>query len=131
MQALLALYGELQRRRVFRGTGAFIIVAWLALFLADLAGIAGGWRTLLLMLAAIGVPLSALFSWIFRVTGEEGLHLEHHHEHHPPRSRMGLAIDVAVLLGIAVVAIHLAATQARILRPEPAKPAPSTLFARP
>lgn len=72
MQALKRQFIELRRRRVFRSAGAYLVVAWLALQVADTTFEPLGlpsWsqRALIIGLLAGFIPVLAL-AWIFDVT---------------------------------------------------------------
>ena len=75
----MSLFNELKRRNVFKVGGAYIVVAWLRLQVADVVinniG-APDWvfRAILLVLG-LGLPVILLFAWAFELT-PEGLKLE-------------------------------------------------------
>jgi hypothetical protein len=70
----MSLFNELKRRNVIRVGIAYVVVSWLTLQVADviLNNIeAPGWVFhAILLLLAIGFPLSLLFAWAFELTPE-------------------------------------------------------------
>jgi TolB-like protein/tetratricopeptide (TPR) repeat protein len=63
---------ELRRRRVFRLAGLYIVGAWVAIQVADIAfealGIPGSALRFLFLAAALLFPVALLFGWIFDIT---------------------------------------------------------------
>ena len=74
-----SLFGELQRRNVFRVAIAYLAVAWLALQVVDLildAVSAPGWVIqVFLVVIAIGFPVALTFAWVYEST-PEGIKLD-------------------------------------------------------
>lgn len=103
------LLREMRRRRVFRGTCVYLVVAWLiALFANRLVSVAGfdpSIMTLLYALLAVGLALAVAFSWLFQVTRESGVKIEHDHVEAPPRTTLGVTLDVFAFGGAGVVAV--------------------------
>ena len=68
---------DLRRRRVVRAGIAYVVVAWLAMQVADVAAPAlrlPSWTvTLVVFLALLGFPVALVLAWLFDVT-PEGLH---------------------------------------------------------
>ena len=66
--------GELRRRHVFRVLGAYAVVAWGVLQVADIilpALMTPPWvLTLLVVMVIVGFPLTALLAWIYDITAE-------------------------------------------------------------
>ena len=99
------LVQEFSRRRVFRGAGTYVVVAWLALRLVDAVTQPDDPMRRLALLWAVGLfPLAALFSWVFRVT-PGAVEREHVEAEPPPRTGSGRAIDMAVLASLTLVVI--------------------------
>lgn len=73
----LGLFEELKRRRVFRATAVYLIVAWAILQVADIVVPAlslPDWvLTLVLALLVLCLPLAVVLAWIFDLT-PQGLH---------------------------------------------------------
>jgi hypothetical protein len=96
---------ELSRRRVFRGAGTYVVVAWLALRFVDAVTDPTDPARRLALMWAIGLfPLAVLFSWVFQVT-PAAIEREDHGAPHPPKSRFGHALDVGVAAGVVVVVL--------------------------
>ncbi|MCG8441736.1 MAG: hypothetical protein MI723_08005 [Caulobacterales bacterium] len=94
---------ELRRRRVFRGMGTYVVVAWVVwVFLGP--ELPPALRGYLMWLLIFGAPLAGLFSWMFRVRPGE-LELEHHHDGAPPATALSRALDLGVIAGLAVVVV--------------------------
>ena len=94
---------ELSRRRVFRGAAIYIFTAWAALRIVDAATPAHDPIRRLALLWAIGLfPFAVMFSWAFQVL-PGGIHREHYGAGPPPRTRLGQAIDLFAITGLAVV----------------------------
>ena len=73
MSGTKALFGELRRRKVLRSAALYVVAAWVALQVADLAfpglrvpeeAIRYVW-----IAALVGLPLALLFAWRYQVTG--------------------------------------------------------------
>ena len=68
----MSLFRELKRRNVFRVGAAYVVVAWLIMQVVDvvLGNIeAPGWVfQVILLLLAIGFPLSLLIAWVYELT---------------------------------------------------------------
>ncbi|MEM8548554.1 MAG: tetratricopeptide repeat protein, partial [Pseudomonadota bacterium] len=68
------LFAELQRRNVFRVVAAYAVAAWLLAQIADIAlesfGAPDGAMRALLIILALGLPVVALFAWVFELTPE-------------------------------------------------------------
>jgi len=65
-------FGELRRRRVFRVAGVYLVAAWLAIQVADAVfeplGLPAWSLKLVIVLAALGLPLACALAWAFDVT---------------------------------------------------------------
>src|SRR5262245_58694147 len=99
------LWAEASRRRVFRGAGIYIILAWLLVQVVDVTAapddplrrLAGTW--------AIGLfPLAVLFSWVFQVTPGH-VDREHKGGEAPPVTPLGRAMDIATVAGVILVVL--------------------------
>ena len=70
----MGLFAELQRRNVFRATLAYLIAAWVVLQISQLvleAIEAPTWVIkVFLLVFALGLPLTLLFSWAYEITPE-------------------------------------------------------------
>jgi len=70
----MGLFAELQRRNVFRAALAYLIAAWVVLQISQLvleAIEAPSWVIkVFLLVFALGLPLTLLFSWAFEITPE-------------------------------------------------------------
>ena len=96
---------ELSRRRVFRGAGTYVVVAWLVLRVVDLATDPTDPARRLALMWAIGLfPLAVLFSWVFQVT-PAAIEREDHGAPHPQKSPFGRALDIGVVAGLVVVVL--------------------------
>jgi TolB-like protein len=119
------LFGELNRRNVFRVTIAYLIAAWVVAQVADLVleniG-APQWviQTLLLILA-IGFVIAAVIAWAYEVTPEgikrEGDVVRDESTTHQTAKRLNF-----ITIGLVVVAIGLLAADRLLLRNPDAKP---------
>jgi len=71
--------GELKRRKVFRVTAAYAVVAWLLLQIADVTldalPVPEGSMTLLVILAAMGFPIAVVLAWALEIT-DQGVELD-------------------------------------------------------
>jgi hypothetical protein len=100
-----ALISELSRRRVFRGAAYYVIVAWLALRVVELASAPFDPIRRLALLWAIGLfPLAVLFSWVFQVQ-PGGVERELHGAAAPPRTPLGRGLDLGAFGGVAAIAL--------------------------
>ena len=74
MGAITAFLGELRRRRVFGVALLYVVAAWVAIQVADLAIEAGylrGWSLRSIWHAAfIGFPLALIVGWYYDITRE-------------------------------------------------------------
>jgi hypothetical protein len=96
---------ELSRRRVFRGAAIYVIVAWLALRVVEVASDPGDSVRRLALLWAVGLfPLAVLFSWVFQVR-PEGVEREDHGAAAPPRTPFGRALDLGAAGGVGLIAL--------------------------
>lgn len=68
----LSFFGELQRRRVVQVAGAYVVVAWVILQLADIVlpelSLPGWTMRLVLVLLVVGFPIALLLAWAYQVT---------------------------------------------------------------
>lgn len=69
---LRRLVAELRRRKVFRVGGVYLVAAWVALQVGDVVieplGLPPWTMTLLVVLAALGLPIVVVLAWIFDLT---------------------------------------------------------------
>lgn len=72
MSHLRRLVAELRRRKVFRVTGVYVVAAAATLQVADVVveplSLPDGTMTLLIVLAAVGLPIAAALAWTFDLT---------------------------------------------------------------
>ncbi|MCH8136940.1 MAG: adenylyl cyclase, partial [Proteobacteria bacterium] len=70
----MGLFAELQRRNVFRAALAYLVAAWVVLQISQLvleAIEAPTWVIkVFLLVFALGLPLTLLFSWAYEITPE-------------------------------------------------------------
>ncbi len=70
----MSLFSELKRRNVFRVGAAYLVVAWLILQVADVVlaniGVPAWVFQVILLLLAIGLPLTLLIAWAYELTPE-------------------------------------------------------------
>lgn len=106
--SLQQFVSEMRRRHVFRVTGAYLVVMWLALQVAETTfeplHLPGWWLTALTILAIIGLPIVVVLAWAYEITphgivmedgGSRGLRL--------PRKRV--AVAPAIVAGVALMAV--------------------------
>jgi len=99
------LFRELSRRRVFRGGGTYVVVAWLVLqMIGAAAGPEDPIRRLAVLMAFGLFPLAVVFSWVFKVIPGV-VEREDHGEAPPPSTRQGRVLDIAVAAGLALIAV--------------------------
>ena len=107
MPGVRALFDELHRRRVTRGAAIYIFVAWIVVIAirAMLPETETGARlsALVVYLAVAGFPFAVAFSWLFRLTHQQGVAIEHDVDDHPPESFFGRALDWLAIAGAGVV----------------------------
>ena len=76
----MSFFEELKRRNVFRVTIAYVVVAWLALQVADVilnnVGSPDWVFWVILLLLGIGLPIAVIFAWAFELT-PDGFKREH------------------------------------------------------
>ncbi len=99
---------ELKRRNVVRVGAAYVVIAWLAAQVAELAldsFEAPVWVMKVLLLAlALGLPITLFFAWIFELT-PEGLKKEKDIDRSRPiRQQAGRKLDFAII-GLLVLAL--------------------------
>lgn len=103
----MRLLRELRRRRVFRSAAIYAVFAWSVLVLAPrvVPGIDAhpSLGRLVSYLLAAGFALAVAFSWLFQVTAEHGVRIEHGDDRAPLRTALGLAIDVLAWSGLGLV----------------------------
>ncbi len=62
-------FAELKRRKVFRVAGAYLVVAWLLLQVADVSfgpmGLPEWTLTLVIALLVLGFPIACILAWAF------------------------------------------------------------------
>ncbi|MEO0951930.1 MAG: hypothetical protein AAFY44_11475, partial [Pseudomonadota bacterium] len=111
----MSLLAEFKRRNVFRVTAAYAVAAWAVAEVADLAFETFGapeWamRALLLVLL-LGLPLAAVFAWIFelapdglRVDQGEGVSAE---QQQRIKQRLNIVIGIGAAIGLSVLGATL------------------------
>jgi adenylate cyclase len=106
------LFGELRRRRVYRVSAAYVIIAFALLQGADIVlpalGAPGWTLRLVVVLAIVGLPIAATLAWVFEITprgierteprgGRDG------REPSPVSGRMAVAGVAGVVVGALLV----------------------------
>ena len=75
----MGLVSELRRRNVLRMAALYAVAAWLIMQVAEvvvtLAALPSWWGQVVLVLLAVGFPISLVFSWFYELTSE-GISLE-------------------------------------------------------
>jgi len=70
----MSFFGELKRRNVFRVGLAYVLIAWVLLqgadFALDLISAPNWVIQALFLLAALGLPVALIFSWVYEMTPE-------------------------------------------------------------
>ena len=70
----MSLFAELRRRNVFRVGIAWVLISWVALqgadFVLDVIGAPDWVLRVLVLVAAIGLPVALVFPWVFEMTPE-------------------------------------------------------------
>lgn len=106
---LLDLFREMRRRRVFRGALIYVLIAWLLAVAASrgvaAAGLDASLLTLVYALLGLGLVAAIAFSWLFQVTREKGVRIEHDHVEAPPRTPLGVALDLTAFGGFGALAV--------------------------
>ena len=76
MQAVIRLYREARRRKVFRTGALYVLGAWLMLQVADVLfpgfGIPDAAIQALLWAAVLGFPVALVFGWLYEI-GPQGI----------------------------------------------------------
>ena len=116
----MSLFNELKRRNVFKVSIAYIVMAWLAMQLADviLNNVeAPGWVFhVILLLLGIGLPFAVFFAWAFELT-PEGLKREHEVDRSQSiTTKTGRMLDF-LIIGVMVVALAYFAYDKFVLDP--------------
>jgi TolB-like protein/thioredoxin-like negative regulator of GroEL len=96
------LIAELKRRNVFRVAGAYVVLSWLLLQIADTLGDAlalPDWTSkLVILLLALGFIPAVVFSWVYELT-PEGVKKESEIDRSQSiTSQTGRKLDIAVLI---------------------------------
>jgi TolB-like protein/Tfp pilus assembly protein PilF len=114
----LSLFNELKRRNVFRVGVAYVVVAWLIMQVADvvLNNIEmPGWAFhLILLLLAVGFPLTLILAWAFELT-PEGIKKES--EVSRPESvtrQTGQKLNYVIIAALAITVIYLVLFKDRV-----------------
>ena len=132
---LIGIIKEARRRRMFRSAATHLFVSWLVFQIAEALFPKLGWGdaalTLLLILMLGLFPVTLLFSWLFRIA-DARVDLEHGGVAHPPRTPLGVALDLGAIAGVAVVAVaivwEMAAPDRALFRPKADPATASRLF---
>ena len=111
----MSFIAELKRRNVFRVAVAYVLIAWVLLQAADFALDlidAPNWVIqALFMLAALGLPVALIFSWVYEMT-PEGLKLEKdvvRDDSITPHT--GRKLDRIIIASLALIIVALLANQ--------------------
>jgi TolB-like protein len=104
----VSLFEELKRRKVFRVTIAYVIVAWLILQVGDTLAPAlhlPDWvNSTLAFFLILGFPLAVFFAWAYEIT-PEGLKKEKDVDHTQPRDRTTNNKLYFTIIGLLVVSL--------------------------
>jgi len=102
----MSFFEDLKRRNVIRVAAAYVVVGWLAIQVTEtvfpLFGFDDGPARIVVILLAIGFPLTLIFSWVYEFT-PEGLKLERDID--PSRSdthHTGKKLDRAIIVALAL-----------------------------
>lgn len=110
MDHLSRFYRELKRRNVFRAGVAYLVVAWLAIQVADIlldAFSSPEWVMRSLIVAStLGFPVTLVLSWIYEITVEGVKRTEDVLPQESITNRAGRKLDF-VLIGVLSVAVAL------------------------
>ena len=94
----MAVFRELQRRKVIRVAGVYLVIAWLLLqvsaTITPILGLPDWFDRLVLALLGIGFPVALILAWAFELT-PEGLRAD---SGSPPRRGSAVVVDYAILL---------------------------------
>jgi TolB-like protein/Flp pilus assembly protein TadD len=130
----MSVIGELSRRNVFRVGIAYVIVAWLTLQVVDVVfeniGAPDWVIQAIMLLLALGFPITMLFSWAYEVT-PEGIKRESEIDRSQSiTSVTGGKLNNAIIF-LLVVALAYFVWESRVAAPPSAEPLASTSDAAP
>lgn len=118
------LIAELRRRNVFRVAAAYLVAAWLVMqvvaVIADAAAMPDWADSLALILLIAGLPIVLFIAWAFELTPEGLKPTDSVPAEDSVRAATGSKLDLAIIGGLAVVAVLMLATW---LMPRSADPA--------
>lgn len=101
----MSFFEDLKRRNVIRVAAAYAVVAWIVIQVAEtifpLFGFSDGPARIVVILLAIGFPLTLVFSWLYEFT-PDGLKLERDIDATRPNTRYaGKKLDRAIIVALA------------------------------
>ena len=117
VQAVIRLFREAHRRKVFRTGALYVVGAWLGLQVADVTfpgfGIPEAAIQALVWAAVLGLPVALAFGWLFEI-GPDGIHRTAPAEAAEPQplARRDYLV-LAAFAAIAVVLVYRAAQDVR------------------
>ncbi|NIL95246.1 MAG: hypothetical protein GTO71_12605 [Woeseiaceae bacterium] len=101
------LFAELKRRNVFRVAGVYVVVGWLlaqvATTLEEAIGLPAWFDGLIVALLIIGLPVAVIFAWAFELTPEGVVRTEAVPEGQSITELTGRKLDVAIIVGLALL----------------------------
>ncbi|MEM9321602.1 MAG: hypothetical protein AAGA41_02125 [Pseudomonadota bacterium] len=107
----MSLLAEFKRRNVFRVTAAYAVAAWAVAEVADLAfetfGAPDWAMRALLVVLLLGLPLAAVFAWIFELA-PDGLRVDHGEgvpaeQQQRIRRRLNIVIGIGAAIGLTIL----------------------------
>lgn len=103
----MSYFQELKRRNVFRAVIAYVVLGWILLQvstnLEEALNLPAWFDGLVAALLAIGLPIVAVFSWVYELTPEGLLKTEDVPEEQSITPRTGRRLDVFTAIGIVVL----------------------------
>lgn len=108
------LLSELRRRNVFRVAAAYLVASWLVMqviaVISDAAGMPDWADSLALILLIAGLPVVLFIAWAFELTPDGLKPTESVSEEESQTAATGSKLDLAIIGGLAVVAILMLGT---------------------
>ena len=105
------IFSELKRRNIFRVAGAYAIVAWFtmqAIAVMTPALKLPDWvDSFFALLIIVGLPIALFIAWAFELTSEGIKPTEAVPEGESLRQETGRKLDIAIIIGLALVAMLL------------------------
>jgi len=119
---MIKLFSELRRRNVFRVCGTYVVAAWFlvqtAFTLEGVMNLPEWFDGLVLAVAILGFPIIAILAWAFELTPEGFKRSEVVSAEDSIAVETGKKLDIAIIIGLALVAGLLLADRFKPAAPQ-------------